>query len=179
MSIETRLAVTADIPQLETLIGLSTRALQAGYYSRSQIEAALGTIFGVDSQLIADGSYFVAHEGPVIVGCGGWSRRKTLYGGDRAKKGQDPLRDPSTEPAMIRAFFVHPAYARRGIGRRIMALCEEAAMAHGFKSIEIIATLAGEPLYVACGYESVERLDIALPNGEAMPVVRMRRKQPA
>lgn len=168
-----RLASLTELPALEELIPLSARTLQSGYYTVAQIEGAIGTVFGVDRQLIKDGTYFVAVHGEKIVGCGGWSRRKTTYGGDRARKNEDSLRDPTTEPAMIRAFFVHPGYARQGIGRGFMELCEEAATGAGFGRIEIVATLAGQPLYAAFGYDVVERFDIELANGGRMPVVRM------
>ncbi len=174
--IEYRLAELADIPALEELIPLSARELQVGYYSPEQIEGALGTVFGVDSQLIRDATYFVATEGEKIVGCGGWSKRQTLYGGDKGKKGEDPLRDPKADPAMIRAFFVHPQYARRGIGRSIMERCEAGAKAAGFTRIDIVATLAGVPLYTTFRYESVEHFEIKLPNGAMMPLVRMSKK---
>ncbi|MCX6954197.1 MAG: GNAT family N-acetyltransferase [Verrucomicrobia bacterium] len=170
-----RLAELGDIPALETLIPLSARKLQVGFYTEAQIEGAIGTVFGVDSQLIRDGTYFVAVDEGRIVGCGGWSKRKTLYGGDRARTAPDPLRDPATEPAMIRAFFIHPDFARRGIGRKIMELSETAALAAGFRQIDIVATLAGAPLYATFAYATVERFDIPLPNGAIMPVVRMRK----
>jgi GNAT superfamily N-acetyltransferase len=173
MSLTYRLAKLSDIPALEDLIALSTHTLQAAYYSPQQIAGALGTVFGVDSQLIHDGTYFVAETGSIPVACGGWSRRKTLYGGDQSKTGPDPLRDPQTEPAMVRAFFVHPDHARHGIGRRLLQLCEDAACQAGFQRLEMIATLAGEPLYHACGYAFLERFDIPLANGHPMPVVRM------
>lgn len=176
MTLTYRLATLDDIPALEELIPLSARKLQVGFYTEAQIEGAIGTVFGVDSQLIRDGTYFVAVDGARIVGCGGWSKRKTLYGGDRGKAAVDPLRDPATEPAMIRAFFIHPDFARRGIGRKIMELSEAAALAAGFRQIDIVATLAGEPLYAAFQYEGVERFEIPLPNGAVMPVVRMRKK---
>jgi len=178
MPITYRLAILADVSALEELIPLSARALQLGYYTAVQIEGALGTVFGVDTQLIRDGTFFVATDSDAserLVGCGGWSQRKTLYGGDRGKSGADPLRDPATEPAMIRAFFVHPGYARRGIGRRIMELSEGAARAAGFRSIEIVATLPGEPLYATFAYTGVDRFDITLPDGTPLPVVRMRK----
>lgn len=175
MSPAYRLATLADVPALEALIPLSARQLQTAHYTPTQIEGAIGTVFGVDSQLIRDGTYFVAEADHRLVGCGGWSQRKTLYGGDRAKTAPDPLRDPATEPAMIRAFFVHPDYARRGIGRRIMELSEAGATAAGFKTIEIVATLPGVPLYASFHYESVERFEITLPNGATMPVERMRK----
>lgn len=175
MSITYRLAALADIPALEELIPLSARQLQTGHYTVEQIEGALGTVFGVDSQLIRDGTYFVAETDNRLVGCGGWSKRKNLYGGDRAKTAPDPLRDPAVDPAMIRAFFVHPGYARRGIGRRLMELSEAGATAAGFQNIEIVATLPGVPLYATFHYASVERFAISLPNGATMPVERMRK----
>ncbi len=175
MSITYRLATLADIPALEELIPLSARRLQTEHYTAEQIEGAIGTVFGVDSQLIRDETYFVAENDARIVGCGGWSKRQTLYGGDRAKTAPDPLRDPATEPAMIRAFFVHPDYARRGIGRRIMELSEGGAATAGFKTIEIVATLPGVPLYATFDYNGLERFDIKLPNGATMPVERLRK----
>lgn len=173
--IEYRLAALTDVPALAALIPLSARELQRDYYTPEQIEDAIGVVFGVDTQLIKDGTYFVATAAGRIVGCGGWSRRKTLYGGDAAKQGEDLLRDPRTEPAMIRAFFVHPDFARRGIGREFMRRSEAAAAAAGFRAIDIVATLAGVPLYAACGYAVVERYEIALARGGVLPVVRMTR----
>ena len=175
MIVTYRLATLADIPALEQLIPLSARQLQTGHYTTAQIEGAIGTVFGVDSQLIRDGTYCVAEADGQLVGCGGWSQRNTTYGSDRAKTAPDPLRDPATEPAMIRAFFVHPAHARRGIGRRVMELSEAGATAAGFKTIEIVATLPGVPLYATFNYASVGRLDVPLPNGATMPVERMRK----
>jgi GNAT superfamily N-acetyltransferase len=146
-----------DGPAWEELIPLSVHVLQAAHYSPAQMAAALGPIFGVDRQLIADGTYFVAEEAGRIIGCGGWSRRKAMFGGDRARSGQDAWIDPVRDPARIRAFFVHPGFARRGIGRAILAACEEAILANGFQTAELVATLAGEPLYAAFAYEAVER----------------------
>jgi len=168
-----RIAQTSDIPVLEALIPLSVRALQAPYYSAAQMDAALGPVFGVDRQLIIDGTYYVVEEGGVIVGCGGWSRRKSLYGGDQARVTADPLLDPTTDPARVRAFFVHPDWARRGIGRAILAMCETAILAAGFRKAELVATLAGEPLYATFGYAATERFDIQLSNGLPLPAIRM------
>lgn len=168
-----RLAELRDIPALEKLIPRSARVLQASYYTPAQIEGALGTVFGVDTQLIRDGTYFVAEAENKIIGCGGWSRRKTLFGSDAGKSAADSLLDPATEPARIRAFFVDPRWARRGIGRQIMELSEEAAQRAGFRQIDIVATLAGEPLYLRFGYHEVERFDIPLPNGERLGAVRL------
>jgi GNAT superfamily N-acetyltransferase len=171
-----RLAGEQDIPALETLIPLSVRSLQAAHYSRAQIEAALGLVFGVDRQLILDKTYFVATHDNHIVGCGGWSRRKAMFGGDRHHAGQDALLDPAHEPARIRAFFVHPAWARRGIGRHILAQCEAAILAAGFHTAELVATLAGEALYASFNYTVVERYEVPIPGGLVLPVVRMAKR---
>lgn len=174
MEIHIRLASLEDIPALTNLIPESARTLQANYYTPEQIEGALGTVFGVDSQLIHDGTYFVAESASQIIGCGGWSKRKTLYGGDQSKKVEEnQLLDSSVDPAKIRAFFVHPAWAQRGIGSQIIRQCEVAALAAGFKTIEIIATLAGEPLYRKFGYHTTRQFEIVLPNKSTLPVVRM------
>lgn len=160
---------------LEQLIAASVRALSLGYYTSEQIESALTHVFGIDTQLIADGTYFVAETAGQLAGCGGWSKRKTLFGGDRMKTGEDALLAPTYEPARIRAFFVHPDFARQGVGKRLIAACEQAAMAAGFRQIELAATLPGEPLYAAVGYEVLERWEHSLPNGITMPLVRMRK----
>lgn len=170
-----RLARDADVPALEALIPLSVRALQAPYYSTAQMDAALGPVFGVDRQLIRDGTYFVAERDGVIVGCGGWSRRRSLYGGDGGREHEDALLDPEKDAARVRAFFVHPAWARRGIGRNIMSACEQAIIEAGFRTVDIVATLAGEPLYASFGYAVVERYEIAMAGGLTLPVVRMTR----
>jgi N-acetylglutamate synthase-like GNAT family acetyltransferase len=168
-----RLAHEQDIPALENLIPLSVRSLQLAYYSSAQIEAALGAIFGVDRQLISDRTYFVVEEKNQIVGCGGWSRRKAMFGGDRERAGEDALLNPENDPAPIRAFFVHPNWARRGIGRSILASCEEAIREWGFQSAELVATLTGEPLYAAFNYTVTERYEIPMAGGLLLPVVRM------
>jgi GNAT superfamily N-acetyltransferase len=170
-----RVAVEADLEALNALIPASVRALSQGYYTPAQIESAIRHVFGVDTQLVADGTYFVAFAGDEIAGCGGWSRRNTLFGGDQMKAGPDPLLDPATEPARIRAFFVRSEFARRGVGSRIMEACISAARADGFRSLELAATLPGEPLYRAFGFEAVERLDTRLPDGVAIPFIRMSR----
>lgn len=171
-----RLACEGDVPALETLIPLSVRELQSPYYTSAQMDAALGTVFGVDRQLIRDGTYFVAeHEGQII-GCGGWSKRHSLYGSSAGRMAEDPLLDPAHDAARVRAFFVHPAWARRGIGRSIMTACEAAIVEAGFKRVDIVATLAGEPLYARFGYAVIERYDIQLTNGLPLRVVRMRKE---
>lgn len=174
-----RLATEADVPALAALIPLSVRALQAAHYSSAQMEAALGPVFGVDRQLIRDGTYFVAEAEGQILGCGGWSRRRSLYGGDHGRAEDDMELDPARDAARVRAFFVHPAWARRGIGRDILAACELAIAEAGFRTIDLVATLAGEPLYAASGYAVVERCAIALPGDLSLPVVRMIRQLPA
>jgi len=168
-----RLARETDVSALEALIPLSVRALQAPYYSPAQMDAALGPVFGVDRQIIRDGTYFIAERDGVIVGCGGWSRRRSLYGGDGGREREDDLLDPQREAARVRAFFVHPAWSRRGIGSSIMATCEQAIVAAGFRTVDIVATLAGEPLYAGFCYAVVERYNIAMANGLSLPVVRM------
>lgn len=171
-----RPAVEADVPILRLLIEASVRGLQAGDYSASQIESALATVYGVDSQLIADGTYLVVEASlaqTVIVACGGWSKRKTLYGGDRWTRREDTLLDPAKDAAKIRAFFVHPDWVRRGIGTLLLDACERAAIAAGFRRFEMGATLSGVPLYKARGYVAVEELSVPLANGESLPIVHM------
>jgi GNAT superfamily N-acetyltransferase len=169
-----RLAKGTDIPALEELIPLSVRSLHAPYYSSAQMEAALGPVFGVDRQLIHDGTYFIVEQDGQMVGCGGWSKRKSLFGGDHGRdKPEDDLLDPARDAARIRAFFVHPAWARCGIGRNILVACETAILAAGFRNIELVATLAGEPLYASFAYTVVERCQIPLSNGLTLPAVRM------
>lgn len=171
-----RNAVPDDVPQLESLIPLSAHTLQADHYSKEQIDAALGSIFAVDRQLISDGTYFVVEQDGAIAGCGGWSRRQSKYGGDDVRAVPDPLLDPQTDPARIRAFFVHPDHARRGIGRALMTACESAIADAGFRSIEIVATLIGERLYIQFGYETVEHSEITMDGGLSLPVVRLTRQ---
>jgi GNAT superfamily N-acetyltransferase len=168
-----RLASEKDIAELEALIPVSVRALQAALYSSAQMEAALGTVFAVDGQLIRDGTYFVVEDQGRIVGCGGWSFRRSQYGGDQGRKAEDLRLDPASDAARVRAFFVHPSWARRGIGRSIMDACEMAIAGAGFRKIEIVATLAGEPLYASFGCGVVERFEIPMANGLRLPVVRM------
>lgn len=158
---------------LEALIPLSVRALQAPYYSPTQMEAALGPVFGVDRQLIRDGTYFVVERDGVILGCGGWSRRRSLYGGDTGREKEDELLDPHRDAARVRAFFVHPKWARRGIGRSIMIACELAILEAGFSMVDIVATLAGQPLYASFGYMVVERFEITMAGSLSLPAVRM------
>ena len=172
--VQIRRATSADIPALRDLIDLSVRTLQVGDYSPAQIDGALGTVFGVDSQLIADGTYFVVKtSGGAIAGCGGWSMRKTLFGGDHGSGREASLLDPLHDNARIRAFFVHPDWARHGIGTMILDACENAAMEAGFTSFELGATVTGERLYSVRGYMPIERIEVPLANGAALPIIRM------
>jgi GNAT superfamily N-acetyltransferase len=171
---ELRTAGRSDIPALGALIDLSGRALSVGHYSPEQADAITRHVFGVDTQLIDDGTFFVIEHDDRIVACGGWSRRRTLFGGDQAKAGADPLLDPALEPARIRAFFVHPSMARRGLGRQLMAACMAASKHAGFRALELVATVPGEPLYLASGFTVLERFELQLPGDVAVPVSRMR-----
>ena len=169
-----RLATAEDVPALSALIERSVRALGAGWYDEAQLESAIRHVFGVDTHLIADGTYYVVEDVDGPVACGGWSRRATLYGGDQHRSSDDdPLLDPATQAARIRAFFVHPDWTRRGLASRLLAACEEAAERSGFASFELAATLSGVPLYAALGFEARERLAIQMPDGRELPVVRM------
>jgi GNAT superfamily N-acetyltransferase len=168
-----RQATAGDVPALGALIDASVRGLQAADYSAAQIDGALRAVYGVDTQLIADGTYFVVETDSLIVGCGGWSQRRTLYGGDHYQAREDSLLDPHRDAARIRAFFVHPGWARRGIGAAILEACERAAIAAGFTRLEMGATLTGVPFYLAKGYRAVEDMAVPLPDGEALAIVRM------
>lgn len=163
MDFELRKARSTDIEPIEKLIEASVRGLAKGLYSDKEIELSIRTVFGVDTQLIEDGTYFVAEVSGRIVGCGGWSKRKTLFGASEYKDSRDDeLLDPLADSAKIRAFFVHPDAARRGIGRSILDRCETEAALAGFRSAEMMATLPGIPLYEACGYEKLERVEVSL-----------------
>ena len=175
MLIAIRQATPGDIPTLERLIPASARALSRGSYSEQQIEAAIRYVFGVDSQLIDDGTYYVAAEGDEIVGCGGWSWRRTLYGGDQRPMGAGAVLDPEVDAARIRAFFVAGGHARQGIGGRILMACEEAAAAKGFSRLELMSTLPGVPFYCRFGFHEVERVVDTLPDGTSLEFVHMGR----
>jgi GNAT superfamily N-acetyltransferase len=152
------------------------RELSAGFYTPAQIEAALVAVFGVDTQLIMDGTYYVIDPPTGAAAAGGWSYRRTLYGGDQMKGEADPPLDAATEPARIRAFFVDPHWARRGLARELYDECARAARAAGFRSFELMATLPGEPLYSALGFSALERTTVPLGNGVELPLVRMTRR---
>lgn len=181
-NIRIRKATAADVPRLREVIEASVRGLQTSDYSPAQIEGALQSVYGVDTQLIADETYFIAeivekHGNKfTIVACGGWSKRRTLYGGDQFAAREDSLLDPARDAAKIRAFFVHPDWARRGIGGMILEACEKAAHAAGFALLEMGATLSGVPFYHAKGYEEIEKQRAPLGNGEVLPIVRMAKK---
>lgn len=170
-----RPAVRTDIPAIERLIERSVRRLSVGYYDAAQIESALAFMFGVDSQLVDDGTYHVIDAGGEIVAAGGCSRRRTLFGGDQWKHGADELLDPAREPARIRAFFVDPSWSRLGLGRALFSACLRDARAAGFRRLELMATMPGEPLYRALGFSAEERIELALPDGVRVPFVKMSR----
>jgi N-acetylglutamate synthase-like GNAT family acetyltransferase len=175
-----RTATDHDVPQLRRLISESARRLSVGYYSTEQIEACVREIFGVDTQLIIDGSYYVVEVDGEIVAAGGWSARKALYGGDQMKTGPDALLDPQIDAARIRAFFVHPDWSRRGLARLIFNHCSDAAWAAGFRNFELMATQPGEPFYSALGFIPGERVIVRLSGDVDVPFVRMTRTiQPA
>jgi GNAT superfamily N-acetyltransferase len=175
MGFHVRLAEAVDIPALQALIAASVRTLQASDYSDAQREAALTTVFGVDTQLIADGTYYLveASSEPVLAGCGGWSFRRTLHGSDNAAERDDTRLDPARDAARIRAFFVRPAWARRGVGSLLLQACEEAAIAAGFRRLELASTLTGVALYQARGYTELARMSVPLTAAEALPIVHM------
>jgi N-acetylglutamate synthase-like GNAT family acetyltransferase len=170
-----RVARVEDMPALKELIATSVWGLQKAEYSAAQIEGALGTIYGTDQTMIGDGTFFVVEDGTAIAGCGGWSRRRTSFGGDHSPVKDDSLLDPETQPAKIRGFFVHPGWARRGIATRILAACEEAAQRAGFSQFELVSTLTGVSLYRSRGYVEVQEVVITLPNGAPYKGVRMRK----
>jgi GNAT superfamily N-acetyltransferase len=196
VKIRIRRAVVAEIPVLRELIEASVRGLQTQDYTPAQMEGALETVFGVDSQLIEDGTYFVAEarvaEGQSkteknggaknaeavwkIAGCGGWSKRKTLYGSDHWMGREDALLDPKRDAAKIRAFFIHPAWARQGIGSRILEACEIAASVAGFASYEMGATLTGAKFFGVKGYVPVEKIEVPLKGELSLPVIRMAKR---
>jgi GNAT superfamily N-acetyltransferase len=164
-----------DRDAIQRLIEESARGLSLEDYSGEQIEAALLDVFGVDTNLILDATYYVADSSGTLLGCGGWSKRRTLFGGDQYAARDASELDPQFEPARIRAFFVHPACARRGIGRAILETCEQEAKAHGFRALELMATLPGVKLYEACGYETGERVEHLMKGGVKIEFISMRK----
>lgn len=167
-----RLATSVDLSALTALMDLAIGEPLKPYLPPEGVAASF-EIMGLDSQLIADGTYFLVEEGGVLAGCGGWSRRATLFGGDHSAGRDARLLDPATEPARVRAMYTHPAFTRRGVGRLVLQACEAAARGEGFAACEMAATLAGEPLYAACGYAPIERFSATTSRGYVVPLVRM------
>src|SRR3954468_2163757 len=176
MEYRIRRATLADRAALEQLISESARGLSRGDYSDEQVEAAIASVFGVDTDLIHDGTYYVAEAEGEPVGCGGWSKRRTLFGGDRYGARDSGYLDPATEPAKIRAFFVHPGWARRGVGGRILETCEREVEAAGFRSLELMATLPGVPFYAARGYEAGAQVAYEIAEGVTIEFVPMKKE---
>jgi GNAT superfamily N-acetyltransferase len=171
-----RAAVMDDGPAIAELIARSARGLSREDYSDQQIESAIASVFGVDSDLIADGTYFVMESDGELVGCGGWSKRKTLFGGDQYTERETGYLDPATDFAKIRAFFIHPDHARRGIGRALLTNCENEAHAAGFRGTELMSTMPGLRLYRACGYEETEGIEHELADGTKLELVPMQKR---
>ncbi|WP_374562894.1 GNAT family N-acetyltransferase [Ideonella sp.] len=169
-----RLAHPQDLDTLRALMNAAIAELQKPFLDERQIMSSR-TIMGLDTQLIEDRTYFVVESGGQIAGCGGWSRRATLYGSDKSPGRSPALLDPTLDAARVRAMYTHPDHARQGIGRLILGLCEAAARSEGFSAVELMATMAGEPLYRACGYQAIERIDDDR-GGVAVPLVRMRKR---
>lgn len=170
-----RKATLSDRSDIESLIECSARGLSQHDYSEEQIESAISSVFGVDTDLILDGTYFVAESSGLLVGCGGWSKRRNLFGGDRFQNREAGELDPTSEPAKIRAFFVHPDWARKGIAKSMLSLCEREAKDYGFRSAELMATLPGVRLYAACGYERGEPVMHVMESGIKLPLIPMRK----
>jgi GNAT superfamily N-acetyltransferase len=171
-----RLAMPSDVPTLRDLIEQSVRTLSVRYYTAPQIESALRYLLGPDTQLIADRTYYVIEsEEGTLAAAGGWSYRRTLFGGDQVKAAEDPLLDPARDAARIRAFFVHPAWARHGLARRLFDQCAADAAEAGFRSLELMATLPGESLYRALRFIELARPVTQLPDGQSLPMVHMTR----
>ena len=170
-----RLAHTGDVPALIAIMGAAIAELLKAHLTPEQV-AASHAIMGLDTQLIEDGTYFVAEMDGTLAGCGGWSRRATHFGGDHSPGRDARLLDPATEPARVRAMYTHPNFARRGVGRAILAQCERAAADAGFTTVALVATMGGLPLYRACGYQDVEAFDEPTPGGVAVPLMRMAKR---
>lgn len=176
MDYSIRKATIEDRDRVQQLIAQSARGLSREHYDDAQIEAAIVTVFGVDTDLIDDCTYFVAESKGILVGCGGWSRRRTLFGGDQFAKRDARYLDPASEPAKVRAFFVHPDHARKGIAQAILARCESEAASQGFRALELMATLPGVKFYQACGYAEQGVYELALLDGVKLELVPMRKE---
>lgn len=171
-----RLATADDVRDISALIGRSARGLSVGFYTPAQIEAVTKHVFGVDTQLIADGTYFVIEAPDGLAAAGGWSARRTLFGGDQMKSAEDPLLDPKIDAARIRAFFVDPSWARRGLATALYRACADAAQASGYRRFELMATAPGEPFYERLGFVVIERVELMLPPGVPVGLARMGRR---
>jgi GNAT superfamily N-acetyltransferase len=167
-----RLATADDMPALQILMTAAIRDLLPQFLPPEKVEASFA-VMGVDSQLIEDGTYFALEEEGVMAGCGGWSRRATLFGHNHTAGRDARLLDPASEPARVRAMYTAPAFVRRGVGWQILELCEAAARREGFSRTELGATKGGEPLYRACGYQEIERMEVPTPSGVTVPITRM------
>jgi GNAT superfamily N-acetyltransferase len=170
-----RLATSADLPELEALMHQSIRTFVGAYLDPARVDASFD-IMGVDTQLIDDGTYFVVECDNRIAGCGGWSRRATMFGGDHSRGRDARLLNPVTEPARVRAMYTHPDFGRRGVGRFVLSLCEAAAAREEFRSLELVATVAGEPLYLACGFVVIERIEVPTSKAVTVPCARMAKR---
>ena len=168
---QNRLAIRDDLPAMKALMAAAIAELQKPFLSDAEI-AASRAIMGLDTQLVDDGTYFIVEENGALAGCGGWSRRATMYGGDHSPGRDAALLDPTKDAARVRAMYTSPAFARRGVGRLILTLCEEAARKEGFRRVELVATMSGEPLYRACGYQPVERFADSR-GGAPVPLLKM------
>lgn len=176
MDYQVRQATLDDREAITRLIADSARHLSREHYDDAQIEAAIASVFGVDSTLIEDGTYFVAEQAGTLIGCGGWSKRKTLFGGDQFSDRDTAIIDPASEPSRIRAFFVHPEHVRKGVARAILSVCETEAKAHGFRALELLSTLPGIKFYEANGYSPMGDFDLELPGGVKLQFVPMRKQ---
>ena len=173
MTFTHRLATEADLPAIRVLMDIAIDEHLKAFLDPAQVELSK-SIMGLDTQLIADRTYFLVEQGARLAGCGGWSRRATLYGGDHSTAQRNAaLLDMATDAARVRAMYTHPDFARRGVGRLILRLCEGAAREAGFRSVELMATMSGEPLYKAAGYQQIERIIAASRDGVEVPGVRM------
>jgi GNAT superfamily N-acetyltransferase len=174
VALTSRLATREDVPALAALMKAAIEELQRPYLDEAQI-ASSHAIMGLDNQLIDDGTYYVIESDGQLAGCGGWSRRATLYGGDHSAGRDAAMLDPARDPARIRAMYTHPDFTRRGVGRLIIDLCENAAAAEGFARMELMSTLAGRPLYEAAGFEVIEATEDAS-GGAPVPLIRMEKR---
>ena len=177
MSLKLRLATPEDLPALRGLMDAAIGELLNPFLPPEEVAASF-EIMGLDSQLVADGAYFVVEDDGVLAGCGGWSRRATLFGGDHSPGRDAAFLDPTRDAARVRAMYTHPDHVRKGVGRLILDACESAAAGEGFRLCEMAATLAVEPLYRACGYQEIERFSAPTSGGLEVPLVRMGKALP-